>query len=92
MVDLETLADPAEVREVKTMIATHLEATGSLLAERILGSWEETLPLFVKVMPRDYRRMLEAMRTVEASGLSGEAAVMAAFELNSHELARVSGN
>ena len=92
MVDLEPLADPAEVAEVKEMIRTHAELTNSLLAYRILSKWEETLPRFVKVIPRDYKRMLQALKEVEASGLSGDQAVMAAFELNSKDLARVSGN
>jgi glutamate synthase (ferredoxin) len=47
---------------------------------------------FVKVMPRDYKRMLDAFHKVAAEGLSGDEAVMAAFVLNSHDLVRVSGN
>ena len=81
-----------EIAEVKEMIRVHSEVTGSLLAYRVLAGWEETLPRIVKVMPRDYKRMLQALQDVEATGLSGEEAVMAAFELNSNELARVSGN
>ena len=50
------------------------------------------MPKFVKVMPHDYKRMLEAFAEVEASGLSGEEAVMVAFEKNKSDLARVSGN
>ena len=49
-------------------------------------------PSFVKVMPKDYKRMLEAFRLVEAAGISGEEAVMAAFEQNKNDLTRVSGN
>jgi glutamate synthase (ferredoxin) len=49
------------------------------------------LPKFVKVMPKDYKRMLTAIRRVEQSGLSGEEAVMAAFEANSKDGARVGG-
>jgi glutamate synthase (ferredoxin) len=44
------------------------------------------------VVPKDYERMLEAYKEVQASGLSGEEAVMAAFELNKNDRARVSGN
>ena len=43
-------------------------------------------------MPHDYRRALEAMKEVEAAGLSGDEAVMAAFHKNIHDPARVSGN
>jgi len=92
MVDLEALCDPVEIAEVKAMIHTHAELTGSLLAYRVLGNWDETLPHFVRVMPKDYKRMLQAFHDVESAGLSGDEAVMAAFELNIHDAVRVSGN
>ncbi len=92
MVDLEPLVDEADVEIVKAMIQKHADLTGSLLAYRVLSDWEEMVHCFVKVMPRDYKRMLEAFRKVEADGLSGDEAVMAAFLLNSHDLVRVSGN
>jgi glutamate synthase (ferredoxin) len=93
MVRLWPLEDPAEIDSVKALIHTHAELTGSLLAYRILSGWQEILPRFVKVLPEDYRRMLQAMRSVESAGLGGEEAVMAAFELNIADLAaRVSGN
>ena len=50
------------------------------------------VPKFVKVMPKDYKRVLLAFERVKASGLSGEEAVMAAFEENSRDLSRVAGN
>jgi glutamate synthase (NADPH/NADH) large chain len=92
MVYLEELEDTSEVEEVKGMIRQHAEYTNSELAWRILGDWERKIPKFVKVMPKDYKRMLEAFERVEALGLSGEEAVMAAFEENKNDLARVSGN
>ncbi|GAB4544687.1 MAG: glutamate synthase large subunit [Anaerolineae bacterium] len=92
MVYLERLEDEAEIQEVKGMIRQHAEYTNSELAWRILGNWERKLPKFVRVIPRDYKRMLEAFERVKAMGLSGEAAVMAAFEQNKNDLARVSGN
>jgi glutamate synthase domain-containing protein 2/glutamate synthase domain-containing protein 1/glutamate synthase domain-containing protein 3 len=93
MVRLGPLEDEAEIASVRTLIQNHAELTGSLLAYRILSGWQEILPRFVKVLPEDYRRMLQAIRSVESTGLSGEEAVMAAFELNIADLAaRVSGN
>ena len=74
------------------MIQRHAEATGSTRARAVLARWEEAAPQFVKVMPRDYKRMLQAMQDVQRTGLSGEAAIMAAFELNKADAARVSGN
>jgi glutamate synthase domain-containing protein 2/glutamate synthase domain-containing protein 3 len=93
MVMLERLEDPEEIACVKRMIHTHAELTASLLAHRILSAWHEVLPRFFKVMPKDYKRVLQALRSMEESGLSGEEATMAAFELNSADMAaRVSGN
>jgi glutamate synthase (ferredoxin) len=92
MVELEPLEDPVEVVEVKDMIQCHAELTASLLAYRVLSNWEALQTLIVKVLPKDYKRMLQAMREIEATGISGEEAVMAAFEMNSHDLVRVSGN
>ncbi len=92
MVYLERLDGESEIEEVKAMIRQHAEYTNSELAWRILGDWERKISKFVKVMPKDYKRMLEAFERVEALGLSGEEAVMAAFEENKNDLARVSGN
>jgi glutamate synthase (ferredoxin) len=43
-------------------------------------------------MPKDYKRMLEALKKVQQAGLSGDEALMAAFEENKNDLARVGGN
>ncbi len=92
MVNLEKLQEPHEIDEIKQMILRHQQFTGSALAKQILEDWEETLSIFLKVIPVDYQRMLKAFAEVEAAGLSGDKAVKAAFELNSRELSRVSGN
>ncbi len=92
MVALLPLDDGSEAEEVRAMIRRHAELTGSRLAERVLSDWDSLRQKFVKVMPKDYQRMLESIREVEASGLSGDEALMAAFELNKKDLARVSGN
>ncbi|MGD0059531.1 MAG: glutamate synthase large subunit [Verrucomicrobiia bacterium] len=92
MVGLETLVDPEEVQEVRAMIQRHVEYTNSERGRNILKLWEEMAPQFVKVMPKDYKRVIEATQRVKAAGLSGDEAVMAAFEQNAHDLARVGGN
>jgi glutamate synthase (NADPH/NADH) large chain len=50
------------------------------------------LSKFVKVLPKDYKRVLEAEKRVRAQGLSGDEAVMAAFQENIKDVARVGGN
>jgi len=92
MIKLESLTDPEEIKAVKEMIRRHVEYTGSLRARAILEHWEDYLPLFVKVIPHDYQRMLSILKNIEKTGLSGEEAFMAAFEQNKEDLKRVSGN
>ncbi len=92
MVNLESLQDEFEINEIKTQIESHQKLTGSPLAGRILNDWGHIVPIFVKVIPQDYQRMLKAFEEVRSAGLSGDEAVKAAFELNSKELSRVSGN
>ncbi|MFZ5590500.1 MAG: glutamate synthase large subunit [Bacillota bacterium] len=92
MVLLEKLSDSREVSEVKEMIKRHVHYTKSQYAWRILANWEQVLPRFVRVIPRDYKRMLEAMERARQTGLTGEEAIMAAFEENKRDKSRVSGN
>jgi glutamate synthase (ferredoxin) len=92
MVSLEKLTDPEENQEVRGMIQRHAEYTGSERAKNILKLWQEMAPKFVKIIPKDYKRALEATERVKAAGLSGDEAIMAAFEQNAHNLARVGGN
>ncbi len=91
MVLLERVEEADEAAELHSLIVRHAELTGSAAASRILDSWEASLPKFVRVIPKDYKRMLEQIRKVEQTGLTGEAALMAAFEANMRELARVGG-
>lgn len=92
MVYLEQIEDYEELNEVKTMIKNHLKYTSSRVAQNILDNWSSYADKFVKVIPKDYKRMLQAIRNVQAEGLSGEEALMAAFDENNKDLARVSGN
>jgi glutamate synthase (ferredoxin) len=92
MVLLERLDDPAEIEEIRLMIDRHAHFTRSRRAFKILAMWDDMVPKFVKVMPKDYKRMLQCMRRVEQTGLSGEQAVMAAFEENAKDVARVGGS
>jgi glutamate synthase (ferredoxin) len=92
MVDLEALEDPDEIAEVWDLVHTHAALTGSRLANRLLSDWDEAVLKFVKVIPKDYKRVLQAMAEVQAAGLTGDQAVMAAFQLNSKDVARVTGN
>jgi len=62
---------------VKDLLSRHIRYTQSPVAARLLVSWEETQGSFVKIMPRDYKRVLQAIKKAEESGLSVDEAVMA---------------
>ncbi len=91
MVALEKLDDEKEIGEVYEMIRRHADYTRSQRAFKVMALWEQMAPQFVRVMPKDYQRMLKAIQRVKESGLSGEEAVMAAFEENAKDVARVGG-
>src|SRR5271165_337496 len=77
MVDAEPL-DESDSDWLHEIIARHGTETESPVAARILAAWDRTMADFVKVMPRDYRRVLEATRRAEEEGRSIDEAVMAA--------------
>jgi glutamate synthase (NADPH) large chain len=91
MVDLDPLQD-TDLEELRDMIKRHVEYTNSERGKDILSRLGSLRDKFVKIMPKDFKRMLEAIERVQESGLSGEEALMAAFEKNKSDLARVSGN
>ena len=90
-VSLERL-DERELLEVEELLKRHAVYTHSARAWQILALWQEKALKFVKVMPKDYRRVLEALNEAESKGLVGDEALMAAFEANKNDAARVSGN
>jgi len=91
LVTLEPLTDPDEVEEVWKLVQKHHALTGSELATRVLADWQNMTRKFVKVIPRDYKRVLDSLKRVKAAGLSGDEAIMAAFRENARDTARVGG-
>jgi glutamate synthase (NADPH/NADH) large chain len=63
---------------LQALLRRHQTATESLVAERLLGDWETAAELFVKVMPTDYKRVLEAAAAARASGRDEVTAIMTA--------------
>lgn len=82
MVTIETLARPEDVEQLKRMITEHYQATSSSLAKKILMDFESYIPQFKKIMPNDYRKMLDAISVLEKKGKSREEAEMEAFYQN----------
>ncbi len=92
MVETGPVEDEEEIRELRWLIRNHYEYTGSKNARGILSEWDEMLPCFIRVMPKDYSRMLTAIERVSKSGLSGDEALMSAFEENNRNIVRISGS
>jgi glutamate synthase domain-containing protein 2/glutamate synthase domain-containing protein 1/glutamate synthase domain-containing protein 3 len=66
LVDLEPLTED-DADEVKALIAEHVARTGSLVGRNVLASWDRAVERFVKVMPRDYKRVLAERAAAEAA-------------------------
>jgi glutamate synthase (NADPH/NADH) large chain len=77
MVELDPLDDEDQAFLFE-QISRHRDETNSAVAKAILADWEASLGKFVKVMPRDYKRVLEAARDAEARGLPVTDAIMEA--------------
>ncbi|HEY5876383.1 MAG TPA: glutamate synthase subunit alpha, partial [Ilumatobacteraceae bacterium] len=69
LVDLEPL-DDVDLAFLRATVDTHAQLTESAVARRLLADWELALARFVKVMPRDYKRVLGVMQQAEHDGLS----------------------
>ena len=66
MVELEPVVALEDKQMLRTLIEAHLKYTGSAKASRILKAWEAFLPKFVKVMPVDYKRVLQERKAALA--------------------------
>jgi glutamate synthase (ferredoxin) len=60
MVELETLIAPEDIENVRSLLRRHVRYTNSGRAVRLLADWQEESARFVKVIPRDYKRVLAA--------------------------------
>ena len=85
MVSLEEITSKYDVIELKGIIEEHVAYTNSEKGKEILNNFGEYLPLFKKVMPYDYERMLQTFAEMEAKGLSSEQAQIEAFYANTRQ-------
>jgi glutamate synthase (ferredoxin) len=88
MVDLEQVIQEDDMQLLERLIWNHAQLTNSDLAWSILMRWGETLPRFVKVMPRDYKQVLDTMETLRTEQhLDGDELAIEAFRLSQQALA-----
>jgi glutamate synthase (ferredoxin) len=92
LVTVSPLADPGEIELVHDLVRRHAAVTRSATARGRLAAWRDTVGRFVRVMPNDYRHVLEAQARMRDKGLSEDEAAMAAFDENARSLARAGGN
>ena len=67
LVALEKVEDPDDIAEVRELIEKHQQFTGSPVAESVLADWDNFLSQLVKVMPTDYKRVLEEQKAKQAA-------------------------
>ncbi len=79
MVALEDL-DDVDLEFLRSVLHQHVDETGSTRAAAVLDDFDDQIKGFVKVMPRDYRRVLDATKLAEAEGRDVIAAVMEASQ------------
>ena len=72
MVELESLRAAADVEELRDLIERHLKYTGSSVATRILRNWRDEIAHFVKVMPTDYKRVLEERKVAQSGNAAND--------------------
>src|SRR3954451_10610854 len=77
LVDLEPLATD-DKRALRDLVERHHQETGSPVAAGLLADWGSAVAEFTMVMPRDYKKVMEAIRTAEAAGRDIDDAVMGA--------------
>jgi glutamate synthase (ferredoxin) len=78
MVGLELLRDDEDVEMVKELLNRHVKYTQSSVARKILNNWTAMQPKFVKVLPNDYKRVMQAIARARQTGTSEDEAVMEA--------------
>jgi glutamate synthase (NADPH/NADH) large chain len=77
LVELETPGE-SDLEFLHGVVSRHQELTGSTVAASLLGDWPRRSRAFTKIMPRDYRRVLEAIRLANAEGRDPDEAIMEA--------------
>ena len=92
MADLVALDDQEEIDSLYELIKKHAEATKSQKAFKVIALWEQSVKQFVKVLPRDYARVLKALKKAKDDGLTGDDALIAAFEANARDVSRIGGS
>ena len=77
--DFSATIDKYDVEELKQMITDHVSYTNSVKGKEILDHFDEYLPKFKKIIPNDYKKMMNTIIQMEEKGLNSEQAQIEAF-------------
>ncbi len=81
LVDIENVESKQDVETLHHILKEHQQATGSELAGEILANYEESLPHFKKILPRDYARVRSEIKALEDKGYDHDEAALKAFRM-----------
>ena len=79
LVSLESVTKQQDAEELHSLIEAHVEATGSPKGKRILDDFAAYLPLFKKIIPHDYEKIMSTVASLTAEGMPVEEAEIEAF-------------
>jgi glutamate synthase (NADPH/NADH) large chain len=80
MITVSNIDNDNEAKQLKALIRNHKEYTGSTVAADILKNWDKSLKMFKKVMPNDYKQMIDEMNKARSEGYEGEDILAVAFQ------------
>ena len=80
MVSMSKIESDAELSEIKTLIENHVGYTGSPIGKKVLGDWENYSARLTKIIPNDYKLMMENIEKARGLGYSGDDALKYAFD------------
>ena len=85
MVSLSEIKEKYDIKELRSLIQEHVDATHSEKGKKVLDNFDEYLPQFKKILPHDYERMMNTITQMEEKGLSNEQAQIEAFYANTRK-------
>ena len=85
MILLEDMSEDEDIAELKDMISKHYEYTNSSVAKDILDNWDSEYSKFVKVIPKDYKKIVTVLKDAASKGIDEDEAALMAFEEVTHK-------
>ncbi len=81
LITMDTVKEESDILKIKSMLSEHVEATGSMRGKEILENLDAYIKKFKKIIPRDYRKMLELIDQMKEQGMDDDTARLEAFKI-----------